>query len=68
MPYPSPPAPGPASTAGERHERFGSTWQVTPEHALGVCGATCRSPDGGHFRVIIGPSAAGLETAGQVEP
>ncbi len=66
------PAPGPASTAGERHQRLGSTWQITLEHAAGVCSATRRSPDGRHTRVITGPSAAGLaadlETAEQGQP
>ena len=33
MSHPSAPAPGRASTAGERHERFGSAWQITLEHA-----------------------------------
>ena len=72
MCHPSAPAPGHASTAGERHKRFGSTWQITLEHAAGACSAARRSPDGGHIRVIIGPSAAGLtaepETAEQGQP
>lgn len=72
MSRPSAPAPGHASSAGERHKLFGSTWQITLEHTAGVCSATRRSPDGGHIRVIIGPSAAGLaaepETAEQGQP
>ena len=72
MSRPSAAAPGQASTAGERHERFGSTRQITPEHGAGACRATRRSPDGGHIRVITGPGAAGLpagpETAGQGQP
>ncbi len=68
MSHPSTPAPGPASTAGERDERFGSRCRVTLERPLGVWSAMRRSPDGRHIRVIIGPSAAELETAEQAGP
>ena len=63
MSHPSAPAPGHPSTAGERYKLFGSTGQITLEHTAGVCSGTRRSPEGGHVRVIIGPSAAGPETA-----
>ena len=68
MSHPSAAAPGQASTAGERHKPFGSTSQITLEHAPGACSATRRSPESGHIRVITGPRAAGPETAEHGQP